>query len=146
MVIFSDISYGYIRRNMVRGEMQTKANTITERGREMATNRMAVAIMVQLLATAAAAAAKSSEPALTGSSISAADDDLASKVGIRRLLQDGGDCIPNYNVCCSNCGWPFERTNCCDPDNYVCQYWPEMDPAHGQDWCIPRNYWSTSSP
>uniref|UniRef100_A0A0E0MGC2 Embryo surrounding factor 1 brassicaceae domain-containing protein n=1 Tax=Oryza punctata TaxID=4537 RepID=A0A0E0MGC2_ORYPU len=113
----------------------------------MATNRMAVAIMVQLLLATAAAAATSSEPAaLIGSSISAADDDLASKMGIRRLLQDGGgDCIPHYEVCCSNCGW-FERTNCCDPDNYLCQYWPEMDPGHGQDWCIPRDYWVASTP
>uniref|UniRef100_A0A0D9XT77 Embryo surrounding factor 1 brassicaceae domain-containing protein n=1 Tax=Leersia perrieri TaxID=77586 RepID=A0A0D9XT77_9ORYZ len=118
----------------------------------MAISMMAIMfIMVaQLLplATTAAAGTSSSweeEPAITGSSSITSAGDLVWKVGIRRmLLQDGGDCIPHYEVCCSNCGWPFERTNCCDPDNYMCQYWPEMDPAHGQDWCIPRDYWQSS--
>ncbi|KAF0895740.1 hypothetical protein E2562_014349 [Oryza meyeriana var. granulata] len=97
----------------------------------MAIRRIEVTmVVVQLLATAAETS--SSEPA-TGSSTSAADGrDMASMLD--------GDCIPNCQVC-----WPFERTNCCDPDNYVCSYNPAVDPMHMQDWCMPRNYWDGSN-
>lgn len=91
---------------------------------------VAAVMVLQLLALVAA------EPAM----YSAAGNGrgMASKLGIRRALQDD-NCIPQLQVCCANCGWPFERTNCCDPDNFACSYNPVMDPAHALDWCMPRN-------
>lgn len=102
----------------------------------MVVGELPSAIIVALLLTSAAAANAAMERAATGSS--AVDGrDLASKLGVRRFLQDD-NCIPPRGVCCSNCGW-FEHTNCCDP-NTVCSFDPIDDPGYGQDHCMPRNW------
>ncbi|KAF0902302.1 hypothetical protein E2562_015524 [Oryza meyeriana var. granulata] len=82
--------------------------------------KVAVILAAQLLLIMAAAAAADVSRAAVGGG------DLASKLGIRRLLQQDASCIPNYSGCCTNCNnWPFSYFDinwdgCCDPENFVC--------------------------